>query len=1119
MENTSNNIKSSQAALIYLNLPFNLLIILTLLFNLLSLPTLNRINMQFRSLLPLLIAFLAMPFLMNAQVTTSRITGFVKDNKNGGLEGATIKVTNIPTGTIKVTKSQKEGRYDIPNLDAGGPYTIEVTFVGQSIPKKTDIFLQLGNTESIDFVATSTSTELENILVTSARTTRTIKNGTSSNFNQRIIATVPNISRSIANITNLTPQAGGGNSFGGRDGRYNNVQIDGANLNNNFGLSSSLLPGGAIQPISLDAIDEITVNVSPFDVRQGNFTGAGVSATTRRGTNKFQGSVYTFYRNQNYQGTKANGQKIPTLPSSTSKIFGARIGGPIIKNKLFFFISGEKEDRSAPGIVWRATRPGGTVDANTSRTLSADLDAVSSFLKTNYGYETGPYENLGNFQTSNKKILGRLDWNISPKHTASIKYNYSITDDDQLLNGTSAPNPRSASNRWSNNSMSYENSNYANTNKLSSYAFELKSNISTRLSNQLIATYTNANDPKRSSKSAIFPFIDIKKGGDSYISSGYELFSYGNEVQNNTLTINENISYNTGKHVITGGLSYEKIYVKNQFLRYGTSYYRYDSLSQFLNNQAPSAYGLTYPYAGQKPFVELDFAQFSFYAQDEMQLTNRFKLTAGLRVDRPTFQNELTANPSISALTFADLNGKPLTLDVGQWPKERNYYSPRIGFNWDVEGTKDIVIRGGVGVFTGRFPFVWFTNQPSNSGVIQNTVELTTTAALASYRFDKDPNKYVGNFPSAPGLVAPGSIAVADRNFKMPQVFRASAAVDKKLGGDWTLTIEGIYNKDINALLQYNANQKAPVGTTAGPEPRPLFGNTNALRRYNPSISEAMVLTNTSKGGAAIATIQISKRFSKNWESSIAYTHTESLDLSGNPGSQASSAWSNIPSVRGNNSLDLAYSDFGTPNRLVVFTTYKFSWAKYLATSFTLGYIGYEQGRFGYRYSNDYNQDGITSDMIYVPKNAGEITFVQNGTFTPQQQSDAFFAYIAQDKYLSKNQGQTVSRNGAKFPWFSNIDLRILQDILPISKHKNYGLQLSLDIENFTNMINNDWGVSKRTTYNNGAILAVVAAPTATTPATYRMNLVSGVLPTSTFTSNITSFDTYRMNLGLRLTF
>ncbi|MEX0635249.1 MAG: hypothetical protein WD135_00665, partial [Ferruginibacter sp.] len=335
----------------------------------------------------------------------------------------------------------------------------------------------------------------------------------------------------------------------------------------------------------------------------------------------------------------------------------------------------------------------------------------------------------------------------------------------------------------------------------------------------------------------------------------------------------------------------------------------------------------------------------------------------------------------------------------------------------------------------------------------------------------------------------------------------------------WTLTLEGIYNKDINALLQYNANLSAPIGVTAGPGSRPLFGNTNATRRYNPTISEAMVLTNTSKGGAGIVTVQIAKRFSKNWDFSFAYTHTESLDVSGNPGSQASSAWSNIQSLRGNNDLDIAYSDFGTPNRVIAYGSYNLQLIKQLKTTFTLVYMGYEQNRFSYRYSNDFNQDGISSDLLYVPAKPSEITFVANGAFTPQQQSDAFFAYVDQDKYLSKRKGQFAERNGGKLPWFSNVDLRILQDIIPFSNHKNYGLQFSVEVENFTNMINSDWGVTKRLNYNNGAILAVASAPTATNAATYRMNIVSGALPTQSFASNITVGNTWRLNLGLRLFF
>lgn len=458
-------------------------------------------------------------------------------------------------------------------------------------------------------------------------------------------------------------------------------------------------------------------------------------------------------------------------------------------------------------------------------------------------------------------------------------------------------------------------------------------------------------------------------------------------------------------------------------------------------------------------------------------------------------------------------------MDVSQWPEERTYLSPRVGFNWDIKKDKSIIIRGGSGIFTGRFPFVWFTNQPSNSGTSVVPYEVSG-AALSNYTFNPDPFFYVNSFPQAAGTPPlPSSIASVDRNFRMPQVFRTSLAVDKKLDENWTLTFEAIVNKDINAILQYNANQKLPIGYTAGAGARPLFGNTTATRRHNIGISEAMVLTNTNKGGAGIFTAQIARRFHKNWDFSVAYTHTQTFDLSGNPGAQASSAWSNLQSFRGNNDLSLAYSDFGTPNRVVAYASYRANWNKFLATTFTLLYLGYEQSRFSYIYSNDFNQDGVSRDLIYIPKDASEITFVQNGAFTPAQQSAAFFAFIDQDSYLSKRKGQFAERNGAKLPWFSMLDLRILQDIMPIAKHKNYGLQLSFEVENFTNLLNNDWGVSKRTVYDNGAILSVASAPTATTPATFRMNLVNGALPTTSYISNITVANTWRMNLGLRLNF
>lgn len=1094
-----------------------------------------------RILLIMIVAF-ALPILASAQVTTGSITGTVKDANNAGLEGATVKVTNVPTGIVVYSKTRKGGKFDVLNLPSGGPYKIEVTYVGKSIDPREDVYVQLGNEERVDFIVKDVTTELTTVTVTGTRGVRTLKSGAGSNFGQRFINNIPNIARSITSITTLTPQAGGGNSFGGRDGRYNNITIDGANFNNNFGISNTPLPGGALQPISLDAIDEISVAISPYDAKLGNFTGANIAAVTRKGTNQYHGSAYAFRRDEGLLGRKTNGVKVPSVQSSSSVLYGGRIGGPIIKNKLFFFINGEYEKRDAPGIVWKASRPGVTPDGNTSRVLASDLDNLSTYLATKYGYTTGPYENLGNFITKGYRLLGRLDWNIVQGHTLTLRYNYSKGDDDQLLNGTSAPNPRGSSNRWSNNSMSYENSNYRNTTEVTSYTAELRSNFSNNMSNQLLVTYTTKIDPERSTSSSIFPFVDIQDGAatrDNYISFGYELFSRNNKVDEKNFTINDNFTYNVGKHSLSAGGEYQQIKVANSFQRYATSYYRFSTLADFLNNAAPNAVGYTYPYAGKQAIADLDFGQLSFYLQDEVKVNDRFKLTYGIRLDKPLFQNDLTSNPAISALNFRDLNGNPIKIDVGLWPKSRFLINPRIGFNWDVQGNRDLIVRGGAGMFSGRFPFVWFTNMPTNSGVIQNTVELTS-GIPSTLRFDSyysNPAKLLTDFPtlfpSAPGTTSPGSIASVDRNFKMPQVFRASLAFDKKLDDKLTLTMEAIYNKDINALFQYNANQKAFNGAWTGADQRPAIltaagavSTATTDRRINNSISEAMILTNTRRGGAFVFTTQLARRFAKNWEASIAYTYTHAMDVTGNPGSQAASAWSNNTSVTGQNNLPLTVSEFATPHRLVGFVSWRKEYLKHLGTTIALVYTGYNQSRFSYRYSNDANGDGNSADLIYIPKSASDIIFVTNsGTFagspfsyTAQQQSDAFNAYVEQDKYLSKHRGQYMERNGALLPFIHNIDLRILQDIFTNIGRNRHTLQLSFEVENFGNMINSDWGVNKRTVYSNGAILAFAGLNAFGQP-TFRMNTVNGALPTRTFESINSVSSTWRANLGLRYSF
>jgi outer membrane receptor protein involved in Fe transport len=1083
--------------------------------------------MRFFKLLLAAFAVTMIGLVANAQVTTSSITGVVKSNDGKALEDASVTATHTPTGTIYRTKTRKGGRFDIYNMNSGGPYTVEVSFVGYGSQKKEDITLQLGDAYVLDVELLDAKADLATVVVTGTKA-RITKTGPTSNFGQRQINTLPNIARSITNLTTLTPQAGGGNSFGGRDGRYNNISIDGANFNNNFGLNSNALPGGSVQPISLDAIDEISVSISPYDSRQGNFTGANIQAVTRKGTNSLSGSAYYFYRNEGLLGRYTAGKNVPTVDKSFSLTYGGRLGGAIIKNKLFFFVNGEIEEREQPGIVWKATRPGVPADVNTSRTKIEDLEAVRSFLKSTYQYETGPFENLGNFKTKGYKVLARLDWNISEKHSLALRYNLSNGDDDVLLNGRSSPRQRT-SNRWSANSMSYENSNYINKTEVASYTFDLKSNFGNNMSNQLLATYTSKIDPERRSNSNPFPFVDILDGaanasGDNYLAFGYEPFTWRNKVDEKNITINDNFTWNINSHTIGLGVEYNRIEVGNSFQRFGTSYYQFASVSDFLTNQAPSAFGYTFTYPGVEPLANLNFTQMAFYAQDEIKFSPRFKLLVGVRVDKADYGNAPAANPAIANLTFRDWNGNPYKMQAGQWPNSPFMINPRAGFTWDVAGDKSTVLRGGIGLFNGRNPFVWFTNQPTNAYGIQGSVEYARDNAvqlafLNSIRFNPNPNAHRDSFPKTPGALPTGAtLATVDPDFKLPRVLRISLGMDKKLTEDLNLVVDMIYTKDINALAQYNVNRVAANGTPwAGSDNRPTW---LTARNVVPTVGNALVLTNTDQGQAFAFTMQLQKRFSKNWDASIAYTYTHSMDLSSNPGAQASQAWQNNPSVRGQNNLEYSIAEFATPHRFVGYINYRFEWLKHFGTQVSLVYTGFNAGRYSYVYSNDANNDGNSgTDLMYMPKDPTDIIFVATTRYTAQQQADAFWNYVAQDDFLNEHRGQYLERNGGLLPFLHRLDFRLLQDLFTNIGKKRHTVQLSVEVENFTNMINSDWGVQKVLSVSGGGLLRFAGLQAGTGRPTFTLSEVRNQLPTQSFEIINSVSQTWRANLGIRYTF
>jgi hypothetical protein len=1082
-------------------------------------------------------------FILRAQVTTSSITGTVTDGKNEAIVGATITAVHTPSGTTYSTASKSGGVFNLPGLRAGGPYTVTITSVGFRQQVLDGINLTLGDAYNINADMVSETIDLATIVVTSTKK-RSAKDisGASTNIGQIQLSTLPTISRSITDYTRITPQANG-TSFAGRDNRMNNVQVDGANLNNNFGLSSDLLPGSG-NPISLDAYQEISVNISPYDVKQSGFTGAGISAITKSGTNTFHGSVYGSYRNQSYNGTRVANTKLPSPAATSNKIYGATIGGPIIKNKLFFFLNGEIEKSSAPGVTY--SPKGGSGNGTASNVPIDSLKVLSDYLQSKYGFNPGAYDNFPNFTTDNYKILAKLDWNISRVHKLTLKYSdfrntgYAQPSASGGINGASSqsaiisytPSPG----RFGPNSMAFNNVNYSIVDKVRSGALELNSNFHGKFSNQFIATITKISSIK-GHDGATFPFVDIigltAGSKNNYLSFGNEPFNgNNNQVINDIYTVTDNFSYYAGRHTITAGATYEYQKVGNMFMAGSQGYYVYGSLTDFLNNAAPKLFSLTYSLQQGQDAVfsaNMKIGQLGIYLQDEINVNPRFKLTYGIRIDRPIYPEEPLENPAISVLELSDKDGNPTHYTTGRWPFANWYYSPRAGFRWDMNGDKSLILRGGSGLFTGRIPFVYLTNIPSGSGMYQ--FGSLVTSNLSNFLFNPDAHAYnpfynttlnPSQFPTKAGTVAPGSFAVTDRRFKFPQVWRTNLAIDQSLGKGWNLTIEALYTKDINDPIMRNANQTAPdtVVNIAPGIVRDRYSSTNARRKY-PSISNAIVLENTNKGGSFALTALVSKSFSKGFYGSLAYTYTHAVDVSPNPGSQATSTWSGIYTSKTQNDQELAYSQYAVPHRVVATASYRVEYIKHLASTFTIYYEGATQGTYSYIYNGDINNDGNSSDLMYIPKDPSEIKFTPltvsatGVTYSAQQQSDLFFQYIDQDKYLRKHKGQNAERNGATYPWYHRMDFNFQQDIFNNFGRQRHTLQFSAAVINFLNLLNKDWGIKKQYIVNNPLRVASV---TNGTPS-YQLATFNNVPVSSTYINVNSTTTTWGIQLGLKYIF
>ena len=1103
---------------------------------------------------------------LEAQVTTSSLQGVVVDNAGQPLPGANVVATHEPSGTRYGAVSNLEGRFNLSSLRVGGPYTIQISFIGYQTQAYSGIVLRLGEPYGLNATLNDDSTELSEVIIYGSKSTEFDSNrtGTSTKINKQQLNSLPQISRSVTEFTRLTPQSNG-TSFAGRDSRYNNLQIDGANFNNGFGLSGNPLPGGNAQPISLDAIEEISVNIAPFDVTQSGFTGAGINAVTKSGTNEYQGSAYYFLKNQDLQGKKIGENVLEPVDAGT-KNFGFRLGGPIIKNKLFFFINAEREQETGANAsgtnLWRPSE-NGVADAenNISRVRRGELDAVGAHLRNVWGYEPGRYEGYASEASQyNTKFLARIDWNISDKHKLAVRYNQVVGISNQLANGTSGAFPRTPSDasRVSQNSMTFENGNYGFENSVKSLTAELTSYLSNKVSNQFLATYSRIRDVRTTPSDQLFPFVDIWDGstesvarGDgsrNYISFGTELFSYNNDVLNDNISFINNLTYVEGKHTFTAGAAFEIQKFGNSFVRNGTSYYRYASVEDFLstgtpNEVAPIQFALTYPYEGQETYARVNFGLASLYFQDRYQASTKLSLLLGVRAELPIYFNELTPNTAINELEFQDVNGNPKTYDSGSWPTSRLMVSPRFGFNYDVNGDRSFVVRGGTGAFSGRVPFVWLTNMPTGAGVLQNTVEPGSYQQVAPwignvtfqpqdiYYYAKNPP--VGGesvFISNPRAGAPSSFALVDTEFKMPMIWRSSLGADFMIPNTpLLLTTDILYTRDINAVFQFGANRavspnKMNYGSSGAGDPgdtrEVVLPNTSVA--YNPALgaNNSQVLTNTDlKGESFSATIGLSVPEYKGFTGSVYYTYSAAREVSANAGSSASSAWGGSANINSPNDQILQTSAFALPHRVMANLSYRLEYGN-LATTIGVYFNGSHQGRFSYAYSNDMNGDGVNADLLYLPINSENLKFVNvvqsgNVVFTAAQQREAFDQFVEAND-LGEYRGGYAPRNEFLRPWLNRFDIRVLQDLVKNIGSNSNTLQLSLDIVNFGNMVNSEWGIQDNL---NGAQNLLFRQGSVSANPNFQMNRVSGELPVTPF-QNASGFGTtWSMQIGFRYIF
>ncbi len=941
---------------------------------------------------------------IHAQTTTSTIVGSVTNAKGESLPGAAVVAIHTPSGSAFGSVTNVDGRFTIPNCRVGGPYEIKITFVGYETQKVENVFLKLGEKFSQNAKLKESSSTLEEFVV-KAGLNDPINNkrtGASTNIGNEQLQALPTIGRNAADFTRLTPASTEGGSFAGRSAQYNNFSLDGTIFNNPFGLDAAT-PGGQTDaaPVSLDAIEQIQVSLAPYDVTQSGFTGASVNAVTKSGTNEVKGTAFGFFRNQDMVGQKVGSTKLVKADLNQFQ-GGFAIGLPIIKNKLFLFANAEISRRTDLGTTFVAARPGLT-GANVSRVTAADLDAVSKALKDNFGYETGAYEGYL-LKTNNTKAIIKLDWNISQDHKFALTYN--------TLNASKEKpaNPAAIGRRGPDAvTLQFRNSGYQINNKIQSVIGELRSSFGSKASNKLQGGFTQFRDT-RDPFSTPFPVVSIDKDNIRYIVAGHEPFSIYNVLNQDVFQINDNFSLYLGKHTLTVGAAFEKFSFDNSFNlnTYGGTFGDIATVAEFLDSVKRPGFKAAVD-AAKKTFADnsknelswnwsyVNVGQISAYIQDEFQVSNNFTLTYGVRLDKPSYFDTKDSIASllkksccyVPAAIYYNADGTAVTLDQTVLPSTKALISPRVGFNWNVSGDGTTQLRGGSGLFSGRFPFVWIGNQAGN------------------------PNFFFRQ--------------MTDPSFQFPQVWRSNLGFEKKLKGGWLVSADVIYTKDLNAMIVRDYGLNKPTGVlNSAFDKRPTYQTKDRTSIFGGPAS-AYTFTNTDIGHSTNVTLEVKRNWTGGLYTSLGYNYGQSFDASSISAEISSDAYDRNPAYGNVNQAVSSPSLYGNLHRFVGVAAKKYTYGN-MATTVSAFFQAVKGGRFSYTYSGDINGDGSgNNDLMFTPTDAQ----LEQMTFSGGSAArDAFKAYINQDDYLKNNRGAVVEKYGLLSPWFSNVDVRVLQDFI-----------------------------------------------------------------------------------------